>query len=279
MNLYFGITEWITASSGWTIMDEDAKAIVEKARENQAVEALYREVEAVTPVTVGYNPRQGPWSSQTADGKTEIIVSLSSRPEASLAHELLHARLKTRGYRQYGLIGTMDPNPELLKYINEALDNELQHHRIFPEFLEMGFTGDQFYHDGDEADFSQLQAEIETTKPDENPGALLLNFLTLISPGGADSENVRSEMRRVFEERCGPDSYAKMQAIEREFNDWRKSPGLDAGKTIAAILKHLGNFERTWIATGQDFPADGHFVSEPFTLQELTDHMSAKQGG
>jgi len=107
---------------------------------------------------------------------------------------------------------------------------------------------------------------------------LLLKFVTLIAPGGSESGDTRTKVRDIFQERCGQANWEKMLAIEREFDAWKKAGDLDAGKTIAIILKHLGRFERTWVATGMNFPDDGHFVSEPFSLQELTDHIARITG-
>jgi hypothetical protein len=158
--------------------------------------------------------------------------------------KLLHARLKIRGYRRYTTLGTMDDEPQLLNYLSEALDNELQHHKMYPQFRDMGFKPDEFYHDNDEVDFAALQAEIGSIRPDEHPGALLLNFVILIAPGGSESGDIRIEMRRIFQERCGAANWDKMLAIEREFDAWERAGDLDAGMTIAAIFKHLGRLIR-----------------------------------
>ncbi len=110
-------------------MGNEANAIVAQALAVQAVRALFDEVQAVTPINLAYAPA-GCWSSETSGGQTEIVMAPTSRPASSLVHELLHARLKIRGYRQYSTLGTMDDEPQLLKYANEALDNELQHHNV-----------------------------------------------------------------------------------------------------------------------------------------------------
>jgi hypothetical protein len=254
----------------------DAQAIVDEALANEAVKSLSDEVEAQTPVEINLGSAHACWSSITKDGRTKIGIAPTARPAPSMAHELLHARLKIRGYRQYLTTTSLDPRPELLSDIGQALDNELQHHRMYPEFLKMGFSPDQFYHDGDEADFEELRTTIAAISPATHPGELLLTFVTLISPGGSESDEARSEVRRLFDERCGPENARRMAAIEREFEDWRTMSELDAGKTIVAILGHLEKFGRSWIATGMNFPGDGHFVAEAFTREELDAHY--KQG-
>jgi hypothetical protein len=47
-----------------------------------------------------------------------------------------------------------------LKDILEALDNELQHHRIYPQFAAAEFPAEVFYNDNDKSSFKLVRAQV-----------------------------------------------------------------------------------------------------------------------
>ena len=61
---------------------------------------LYEYASSQTEITL--KPTAGDsWGSTTTDGQTMIYFARANHPEACLAHELLHAKLKCQGYKQY----------------------------------------------------------------------------------------------------------------------------------------------------------------------------------
>lgn len=130
--------------------------LVEKALENPKVRALFETLTAQTSVTFR-EVKQGEWICETVDGRTDIDVGPTKYPVEALAHELLHTELKLAGYRQYTLLGALVPQErrQLYSQVLSMLDNELQHHRMFHRFGQLGLAGKRFYNDADKSTFGE----------------------------------------------------------------------------------------------------------------------------
>ena len=115
-------------------------SLLDEGRKNPVVETLYQEINAQTPIVYTESATEDSWSSETKNGRTEITGARTRHPDAALAHELLHAKLKIRGYKQYTVIASMDEKQHAASVISGILDNEIQHHRFFQEFIQMGFS-------------------------------------------------------------------------------------------------------------------------------------------
>jgi hypothetical protein len=243
--------------------------LIDEALKNPKVKWLYGEVDEQTPITTKTQD-DGKWTSATIDGKTTITASPTVRPAAALAHELLHAKLKISGYRQYLTLCSMDTEQAWLKQLCEGFDNELQHARMIDNFVRLGFEPDEFYHDDDISAFSTVRNTIRKMRPDAHPCKFLLQYLTVLAPGGAGSDVERTKLKNFFKAKCSQETWRMLQAIEVEFESWRTSVNLDVGPTLALILKHLDRFNQTWAGiTSENFPRDGCFVDAEFTLEEL----------
>lgn len=242
--------------------------LIEDALKNDGVKALYDKVHAQTPIAV-VEQNAGTWGSTTVNGQTTIEATPTKRPAAALAHELLHANLKNRGYKQYTIMCSMDTQQSLLKPICEALDNELQHQRMIDDFLALGFAKEDFYHDDDAGAFRQVRNAVKGMSKDRHPCEFLYQYFTVLAPGGVGSDGERQQLKNFFKARCTPETWQMLQAIEADFQTWRTATTLDAGPTIAGILKHLGCFNLSWIGTSQDFPTNGYFVDNEFSVERL----------
>ena len=128
------------------------------------------------------------WYSKTQQGKTTIAYAPTDHPEASLAHELLHARLKYRGYRQYTIALCLTPKRAFVARVLEILDNELQHHKFYPDFLALGFEPWQMYNDSDQKVWEESRQSVAALRS-RDPLELFFNsYVTVIAPGGADED-------------------------------------------------------------------------------------------
>ena len=115
--------------------------MITDARANATVDALYTKIEGLTPIHV-IPSSDLTWSSETKGGTTTIEFADTINPAESLYHELLHADLKTGGYLQYNLVNWgHNPLAQKVSGLLTALDNELQHHRIYSTFIGAGFDG------------------------------------------------------------------------------------------------------------------------------------------
>jgi hypothetical protein len=95
------------------------------------------------------NYRESPdadWGSDVV-GDVGIVVYAEDRrrPASCLGHELLHLKLQAQGYRRIRCGVSNFAESNWLRQFLTAMDNELQHQRMFDQFLAMGFRSEQFY--------------------------------------------------------------------------------------------------------------------------------------
>lgn len=241
---------------------------IETALQDPRVEALYQEVNSATPVSFKYAESDTWWSS-TVGNKTTIQATPTTHPAACLAHELLHAKLKINGYRQYTVSVSCDARKTKLPDLLSALDNELQHHRMFLDFDELGFPATEFYHDSDYATLDIIVDRIKLSKRAQHAVVHLMTYLTVIAPGGTFTPGNVNDLESLFQKHAGPQNWETLQAIKGEILSWRDGGGVDPGPTLIKILHHLGCFNRTWIGKSTMlFPETGHFIDQSFTLDD-----------
>ena len=171
---------------------------VAEALKSSAADALYKSLSVRGTITFDHNDAGTEWSSATINGATTIIAAPTNHPAAALYHELLHAKLKLDGYRQYLTIVSMSAKRRLLQHVCEPLDNELQHHRMIGEFLAAGFPADQFYNDEDVTAIKESRRALQGLKRDALPEEFLLPFLTVLAPGGVGSVEDRQRLKNLF---------------------------------------------------------------------------------
>ena len=247
---------------------------VAEALKSSAADALYKSLSVRGTITFDHNDAGTEWSSATINGATTIIAAPTNHPAAALYHELLHAKLKLDGYRQYLTIVSMSAKRRLLQHVCEPLDNELQHHRMIGEFLAAGFPADQFYNDEDVTAIKESRRALQGLKRDALPEEFLLPFLTVLAPGGVGSVEDRQRLNILFRANSPRLVWQALSSIEECFAAWSNMATLDAGETIVQILRELG-YDQTWIGVSQDFPDAGKFVVKPFTIEEAQAWVAA----
>ena len=247
---------------------------VAEALKSSAADALYKSLSVRGTITFDHNDAGTEWSSATINGATTIIAAPTNHPAAALYHELLHAKLKLDGYRQYLTIVSMSAKRRLLQHVCEPLDNELQHHRMIGEFLAAGFPADQFYNDEDVTAIKESRRALQGLKRDALPEEFLLPFLTVLAPGGVGSVEDRQRLKNLFRANSPRLVWQALSSIEECFAAWSNMATLDAGETIVQILRELG-YDQTWIGVSQDFPDAGKFVVKPFTIEEAQAWVAA----
>lgn len=251
--------------------------LVEKALENPKVCALFETLTAQTSVTFR-EVEQGEWTCQTIDGRTDIDVSPTKYPAEALAHELLHTELKLAGYRQYTLLGALVPQErrQLYSQVLSMLDNELQHHRMFHRFGQLGLAGKRFYCDEDKSTFGEVRKQVEAMRATDHAAAFFLKFVSVIALGGASDEKQRKPLRNFIQSRCSADTWLVLLEIERHIAAWRQAPTLEAKDVIRSILALLVGGDRVWFAEkGVCDLSMGHFVDVPFTLEEAHSYQAS----
>lgn len=259
--------EWETRPTSLEMDDQTPAELVAAALDDSRVASLHAAVHACSPITLKPST-DDMWGSSTDSNGTTISVAPTAFPAESLYHELLHAELKLDGYCQHLTCVRVveDETPFLLA---QALDNELQHHRMFPKFEAAGFYPVRFYHDGDDQTFARVRRELRGMKPKKtSAAAYFLKYLSIIAPGGAGSEDERARLDRFFRVQVPPDKLAKVDAAAQKVQAWGAATTLDPGPVIIEIIAALGEYDGWWIGKSQDFPAAGLFTGSTFTIDE-----------
>lgn len=206
-------------------------------------EELYQEISEQIPIELVKGV--GSWSAyiDRDNDKAIITYSKSEVPDACFAHELLHIKLELNGLK--------DPfvrsNEEKVTWSDiRFFINQLAHHRMYSEFLEMGFTEDEFLNDNDQKETLRLlKRDIPMLeKLHKSSGNLLFGFAVLypymvcISPN-EDSETVKEYLQRL-KNISEPEFIQKAEAI---IESWNTSVQMDYCLTLAKIFK-IGNYPR-----------------------------------
>ncbi|HEX8393845.1 MAG TPA: hypothetical protein VF665_16000 [Longimicrobium sp.] len=134
------------------------------------------------------------WGEHSTRLEVTISVAPSKAPQASFAHELLHAKLELEGWRRPRIIPAKPETFEVVAY----LYNQLAHWRMYPDFERMGYPASQFLNDRDSDEIrSLLKRDIPTVEslyaPARRPlGGLLvaLPFIASQSPHQEISGNL-----------------------------------------------------------------------------------------
>lgn len=211
--------------------------------------------------------RSTEWFSQVRDGKAQIGMAETERPLPSFAHEILHVCLSARGYKHVIEVANLDEHKrDVLQAVVGALDNQLQHHRMFDEFVAAGFDGGEFYHDGDDVSHSQIRKEIEELL--QHPVAALFVWLTLMAPGGGWPEGEREELTRLLQQKVSMDTWDKLQKISDLVDRWKKQADLDPTETVADIIETLGDFDVTFVGEKGAYPV-GRFIPRSLTQEDF----------
>lgn len=199
------------------------------------------EVEKAYTVGVAF-AKGSEWEAEVKGKEAVIRVAPTSRPLPSFAHELLHLRLSARGYRHILAGGNIDEQKRYrLILVLEALDNELQHHRMFPAFIGAGFDGADFYAESDDRIFITVRKQIKALKPPVSPSSAFLSYLTLIGPGGRWPDGKREDLLERLQGAVTPEVWKKLEQTKSIIEDWKQQDSLDPTATIVAILKTLGD--------------------------------------
>jgi hypothetical protein len=153
-----------------------------------------------------------------------------------------------------------------------ALDNELQHHIMYPHFCKMKLDTKAFYAEDDALVEQELRRDLAKGYP--NVTVLLPDFLTAIAPGGCMSGSQREEIVQNFLQMDGG-KYAKSLAIIKDaISRWGRGTCYDVSQVIREIFLAIEDqrARRTWFGYSEDetgLPKEGFFVDSPFDPNAL----------
>lgn len=220
---------------------------------------------------IRYVPTESGWAAAIKGRSVEIGYSESPYPVSCLAHELLHARLQLNGYRRIKVYFTGHGSHTNFKRFADALDNELQHHRMFPDYLALGLPPEQFYDHQEIGVASELRHRVFSSAP-RDLLSMIPDFLTVLAPGGELTPASRSELLGEFMRWAGPQNQAALLEVGAALDAWGKLPPaeLNAEATVGRICRTMHNPCLMWFGYSEgDRPPDkGFFAGPSFSVAE-----------
>lgn len=241
-------------------------AAIKQLTASDRLSNLYSELEQNYKFRFIQNINGNFWGCEVADDVASITFCDTDAPEPCLAHELLHAWLQSKGYRRLRIgYSSFDQSPWFGNLIT-ALDNELQHHRMYSKFLELGFRPKEFFGEADKGIFRYLSAVIKKHKGSIKD--VLLGFLSLIAPGGTLTAAQTDQLMKGFYGLNDGAYEETFNEICAAFSDWNKSIDLDVSVPAKRIMLALEKSTHTWFGYSieNNFPDDGFFVDTRFEL-------------
>lgn len=248
---------------------ETANKWIEDAYADERLKAIIAEVEKTYEIGVAIF--EGPeWECEAKGTRAVIRIADTSRPLSAFAHELLHLRLAARGYRHIRANANHDPEINLrAASLISALDNELQHHRMFPDFVSAGFDGRDFYAESDDGALADVKAMVEAIDHQNPPSGVLLTYLTLIAPGGRWPDGSCDALMELLRTKVLPETWEKLLAIKATIEAWRNQDILDPIETIASIFETLGDLNGTFIGESPNSYPVGAFIPRSLTKEQF----------
>lgn len=205
-------------------------------------QSLYEEVKAKIDIKLVKNT--GNWSAHIDDEGCAIIGYCKSEyPDAAFAHELLHIKAELNGLRDPHVRSSEE---NITWEIIRFLINQLAHHRIYPEFYELGFSEDEFLNDNDfietrillRRDVPKIEALYQTSGKKLEGLIILLPYLVCISPNEY-SQDIEAYKKRIID----VSDSEFITEITEIISEWTLSNRMDYCLTLAKLLKACGKLQ------------------------------------
>ncbi|MWC28072.1 hypothetical protein [Paenibacillus sp. MMS18-CY102] len=234
-------------------------------------EELFNRVAAQYKINLQPSEDEGCWSSNT-DIKSKsatICWADSQHPEEAFVHELLHLDLQRMGFKRlrYGLCSA-DVAGQWFPIFMESLDNEFQHHKMYNQYVEMGYNPDFFYDDDDAVAIPLIINEI-LNQPIPNKMTLLPHYLTVTAAGVERMLPDLADIKLRFRQKCSQRVATIFDVIDAQLLKWISFNSLDAQAPITEIIRSIPHAQQTFIGFGEksEFPNNGFFTEQPFKLK------------
>lgn len=245
------------------------------AKKNAKLLALYKEIEAwktIVPEKSGSSSSE--WGSYIDDaGNAVVVYAKTKNKECCLAHEVLHFYTQMSGYRRMmSCTTTLDAGQ--LKRLVDCLDNELQHHRMFGRFQELGYPPKWFYNDDDDGTARYLDRVLNNYR-EPNLLAVIPDYMTLIAPGGSLTKRERDDFSARFR-RLAKSAHA-FDTIDEAISEWKMLDAFDQEKVVSKIMSVIPGDHSSWIGfdDGSGFPNTGFFAGEPLSFEDYAKAMAS----
>lgn len=222
---------------------------------------LYCEINSWKPVIAKKSSESSSvWGTHVDDqGNAVITYAKSKNKIGSLAHELLHFKMQKSGYRRMRCSLTT-LNPQAIQHLVGCLDNELQHHRMFKNFVDLGFKKSNFYNDED-SNVSEYLEEI-LINFNGDVAEIIPHYFTLVAPGGSLTLDKKRAFYTKFRDIFPGQSV--FDEIDEILLEWVQQPDLDHENTVRKIISSIPGAHSTWVGydDGSGFPSSGFFIGK-----------------
>jgi hypothetical protein len=214
-----------------------------------------------------HRSKSSSWGCQVEGALADISYAKTKHPGGALAHELLHVVTQYKGYRRIRVgFSTIDQTRCFLRLMT-CLDNELQHHKMYPRFVQLGFAPYEFYGDDDIDTPSHLEDALN--RPPQDILDILPDYFTLIAPGGTLTQQQRHDFEQRFMQLNGGEFSPQLTKIKSAINLWASATSYDAQPTLREIFMTLQNPCFTWFGySNSERPPAGFFVDQVFKVEE-----------
>lgn len=236
------------------------------AKKNANLKNLYNEVNQWMPIKAARG-KGIEWGSYVNNNNAIVEYSPDDKSPSALAHELLHFKTQMSGYKRLRVIATNSQDKSGMKLLMEALDNELQHHKMYKSFLELKFSKEKFYSLDDVNTKSYIEERLKSANAELID--LIPLYFTIVAPGGYLSTNERDRFKKQIRINYG--SSSEFDLIDSELNKWVSSPCFDQEPIVKAVFNLVNGSLNTWIGydDGSDFPTSGFFIGNPCSMSDF----------
>lgn len=242
-------------------------SIISRAKSDIRLEALINCVEEKVKIKYHRSLDDG-WGANFNGQIAEIWYQKCGFESAAFAHELLHIDTQLKGFKRIRKGASAHNQSPLFSRFMTCIDNELQHHKFYNRYIELGFEPEYFCSEPFEEIESYLYSVISA-----NPTELLSvvpDYLTLISLEITHPvEKVVDLMSRFISINNGAFE-GDLIKIREIINKWRQSETYDNLPTLRElVLTIYPKPNYTWFGFNSNDtpPDDGFFVDEAFQLQ------------
>jgi len=221
---------------------------------------LYEEVKSRFSIDFIKRTCDNFWFVEICGNKVTIEYGDEKNKEECLVHELLHVKLCLLGYRKIKWAqSNIRPNSSF-EILLSAIDNIFQHHKIFPIFLQMGYSPDKFVGNSED----ELKNDIFDflKNPTQDICIAMTKYLTLTSPNAEfifeDIDNLKEQFRRISD-----GSYSILfDVMDQEIQNWKNGNDLEICRPIKNIFSIIPESQCTYFSYTKDRNrTDGFFIS------------------
>ena len=214
--------------------------------------ALFEEVNAKAPIQL-VPSTNGEWGSVlNKDGKSSTVEVVSTeKPAPVFTHELLHIRLE--------LAGLIKPKcckfPTEFMYEVVQTMNDVAHHRMYPDFIALGYAPEEFLGTADQGVEKHIEQELDyfgkllAAKKKPLGAQVLRLYFTIHNPH--DEKTVQKYRDRFI----GVFGQGLVDSLDAVVKDWKESGSNDYSPYVAKLFGLCG--EKGWVF-GKD---EGHLFS------------------